>query len=127
MSSSNNPANQIGECDYPNPCPACGSFAGFCSIDQGVKAYTGLLIKGYPHVAEAWALCGQPGYGDLAGAATALGQGFYNFRPVADGFCGGPATISASTPRIWDAGRYDDGGGPGSAIIDTINHPSNAD
>lgn len=86
-----------------------------------MKSYAGLLIKGYPHVAQAYGLCGQPGFGDLAGATRALGIGYYAFQPVSDGFCGSYPTISSSNPRLWDAGRYDNGNGPGRAILDTIN------
>lgn len=118
----NNPGNQGDWCGYSS---ACGrqpnGLAAFCDLNDGVKSFAGLLIKGYPHVAEAWSRCGQPGCCVIAEAARALGIGYYDFRAVADGFCGPYTTISSGSPRIWDAGLYDDGNGPGSSIYDTIN------
>lgn len=117
-----NPANQASTCCYPQ----CGwepngTIPQFCDLDAGVKSFAQLLIAGYPHVAQAYSLCGQPGSNDLSGAAKALGIGYYAFQAVSDGFCGGPASISSSSPRIWATSGYNDGGGPGSGLIDSIN------
>lgn len=118
----NNPANQAGGCCYPTcGLQPNGSFVKFCDLNAGVKSYSQLLIKGYPHVAQAYGQCGQPGYGVLSAATQALGQGYYDFQAVSDGFCGGPASISSSTPRLWDQAGYNDGNGAGSGLLDTIN------
>ena len=120
MSVYNNPGNQYctqggSQCGQePNGIPA------FCCIVDGVKAYSALLINGYPHVAHAYADggFGQPG---MQSAAVALGQGYEGSQSLSDGYCGGPSTISQSSSRIWATSQYNDGNGPGSALYDTIN------
>jgi hypothetical protein len=107
-----NPGNQASGCGWcvnrtmPNGLP------GFCDLSAGIHAYAQLLIQGYRHVASAYA-----DYG-LNTAAQALGQGYETGYSIPNNFCGGPATISQSTPRIWAASHY--GAPAGSDIYNTI-------
>lgn len=112
----NNPAQQASTCGWGSQ---CGSepigYPIFCSIGEGVQSYGALLTQGYPHVAFAYA------EGGVSYAASALGKGYYTGITLNSTWCGWPGPISSSSPRIWAASEYNDGGGPGSAITDTIN------
>lgn len=122
-----NPAEQGDTCGWPNcGVQPGGVFPRFCNIVDGVKSYSALMINGYPHVMYGW----PTGGGGAAGArrcAVNLGQGYESSVALSQGFCGGPPTISSSSPRIWDAGGYNSGGGPGSSIYTTMEAPANAD
>lgn len=115
-----NPGNQGSTCGKPQ----CGTYAGglpaFCNIRDGVQSYAALLTNGYPHVQHAF---NDNGWGEngMVQACTALGQGYEAGQVLKAGYCGGPAYVSASSPRIWAASEYNDGNGPGSSLYDTIN------
>lgn len=124
-----NMANQGGSCGFA----VCGSYGGgvfptFCTVPEAVRAYGSLIINGYPHVQYPWYLSGG-GSSGMQQCAINLGQGYQSGVSLSGGdYCGGPCpAISSSCPRIWDAGHYDDGGGPGSQVYDTINYSGNGD
>ena len=122
----NNPGNQGASCGIGNTnCSVSGCpEVAYCSLKDGVDSYANLMAQGYPFVActyEYYANSGNCAEG-VKQAAIALGQGY---SPVTScntyiDYCGYSGTPSASTPRIWASGEYNDGNGPGSALYDTI-------
>lgn len=120
-----NPANQAAGCNVgavcgqqPNKLPA------FCTIKDGVKVYSALIIKGYPHVMWAFSDNGN-GTNGLKPAAGALGQGYYSgYNGGTITFCGGSYTLTSSSgARIWATSKY--GSPAGADIISTFNANSN--
>jgi hypothetical protein len=111
-----NPGQQGSTCGYGSQCGTEPiGYPIYCSIGQGVQSYADLLVNGYPHVATAYA------YGGVSWAASALGKGYFTEEAVTSTFCGWSGPINSSHPRIWAGGEYNDGGGAGSSITDTIN------
>lgn len=111
----NNPAMQKSGCGIavPNGYTASG-FAKFNSIRDGVRAYTALLINGYPFVQYASAT-------DSTGFVS-LGRGYHPLYSSAVNYCGASGTFNGNPgKRLWDNGQYDDGSGPGSKLKSSYN------
>lgn len=94
-------------------------FATFCNWRDSVKAYYQLLSNGYQHVAYA-GYNGEAGQTGYKAAAIALGQGYRSAYQYQTDYCTSLRSVNSSNPRLWDTGRYNDGGGPGSKLYNVI-------
>lgn len=111
----NNPAMQKSGCNVATPTGYTPSgFAKFASIRDGVRAYTALLINGYPFVQ----------YGSMSDSTgyKSLGRGYHPNYNLSVNYCGASGTFNGNPgKRVWDLGQYDNGGGPGSALSGQYN------
>lgn len=121
-----NPANQNSGCGVGSTCGhEPNGLAAFCSIKDGVKAYSALIINGYPHVMAAYTDQRTSIQGFNA-AAQALGQGYYsNYTGGSVNYCASQyySLTSSSGARIWAESEY--GTPPGNDMITTFNANTN--
>lgn len=124
-----NTGEQADSCGIGNTCGTQpNGFPIFCTIRDGVMAYTNLLLRGYAHVQYAYTYSSNPNLPDagIDAAFEAVGRGYHTANNTAVDFCGWSGTANSSTSkRLWDAGGYNDGSGPGSNLKGTFHYSGN--